>query len=118
MNARPPPVVWIGSALLASVALAGVVLAVLGTAERGIAVALQATARLAFLLFWPAYTGAALTALFGPTFLPLRRYGRELGLAFAAALLTHLALVSYLIYLGAAPQLMTFIVFGIAVFWT
>src|SRR6516162_2450516 len=36
-------------------------------------VALQATARLSFVLFWPAYAAAALAALFGPRFQPLRR---------------------------------------------
>jgi hypothetical protein len=118
MNARLSAALWIGSALLASLALAVTALAALGTAERGIAVALQATARLAFLLFWLAYTGAALTALFGQIFQPLKRHGRELGLAFAAALLTHLALVGYLSYLWAAPPLITFIVFGVAAFWT
>jgi hypothetical protein len=58
----------------------------------GTQVALQATARLSFVLFWPAYSAAALAALFGPSFQPLRRRVREFGLAFAAAHLVHLEL--------------------------
>jgi hypothetical protein len=42
------------------------------------------TVRFSFLLFWPAYAGSALWALFGQTFLPLKRRGREFGLAFAS----------------------------------
>jgi len=68
--------------------------AVFGAGERGTHVALQATARLSFVLFWPAYCAAALAALFGPSFQPLQRHVREFGLAFAAAHLVHLGLVA------------------------
>ena len=49
----------IASAFCAALALAAAVLAALGAGERGTHVALQATARLSFVLFWPAYAAAA-----------------------------------------------------------
>ena len=60
----------IAGAFCAALALAAAVLAALGAGERGTHVALQATARLSFVLFWPAYAAAALAALFGPRFSP------------------------------------------------
>ncbi len=110
--------VWIGSALCAALGLTGLVLAALGSGEPGTDVALQVTARLSFLLFWPAYAGSALAALFGPAFQPLKQRGREFGLAFASAQLVHIGLVAWLIHIGAAPGLSTFIFFGAAVLWT
>ena len=50
--------------------------------------------------------------LFGAAFLPLKQLGRELGLAFAAALLVHLALVSWLCWIGSAPSVHVFVFFG------
>jgi hypothetical protein len=116
--ARPGTAVWIGSAFCAALGLAALVLAELGPGERGTAVALQVTARLSFLLFWPAYAAGALTALFGPAFEPLKRRAREFGLAFASAHLVHLALVVWLTHIGAAPPRATFVIFGIAILWT
>jgi hypothetical protein len=110
--------VWIGSAFCAALALTALVFAILGAGERGTHVALQATARLSFLLFWPAYAGGALTALFGSTFQPLKQRAREFGLAFASAHLVHLGLVGWLSYIGAAPSRGTFIFFGVAALWT
>jgi hypothetical protein len=75
-----------------------------------------ATARLAFLLFLPAYIGGALATLFGPAFDTLRRRGREFGLAFAAALAVHLGLVAWLCISGDIPPARTFVVFGVAAF--
>ena len=116
--ARPSAAAWIGSAFCAALSLAALVIAALGPGERGTDVALEATARLSFLLFWPAYTAGALTALFGPAFEPLKRRAREFGLAFASAHLVHLALVVWLTHIGAAPPLGTFVIFGVAVLWT
>ena len=106
--------VWITGAFCTAMALAAAVLAVLGAGERGTGVALQATARLSFVLFWPAYSAAALVALFGPSFQPLRRRVREFGLAFASAHLVHLGLVGWLSLIGHAPPRGSFIFFGIA----
>lgn len=105
---------WITSAFCTAMALAAAVLAALGAGERGTHVALQATARLSFVLFWPAYSAAALVALFGASFQPLQRHVREFGLAFAAAHLVHLGLVGWLTYIGHAPPRGSFIFFGIA----
>lgn len=94
---------WMGAALLVAMALAAAVLAVFGTAGRGTEIALKATARWSFLLFWLAYIGAAGRRLFGSRFDGLARRGRELGLAFASAQLVHLCLILWLIYIAAGP---------------
>ena len=49
---------------------------------------------------------------------PVRDRARELGLAFAAALTVHLALVAWLIALGAPPALRVFVIFGFGAFLT
>jgi hypothetical protein len=97
--------------------LAGLTLAALGIGEHGTDVALQVTARLSFLLFWLAYAGGALGTLFGTPFEPLKRHLRKFGLAFASAHLIHIALVAWLVWIGAAPALGTFVFFGIALLW-
>jgi hypothetical protein len=109
---------WMGCAFCTALFLAAIVIARFGAGERGTDLALMTTARLSFLLFWLAYAGKAITALFGPTFKPLRNHGREFGLAFASAQLVHIGLVVWLCSIGAAPPLSTFIFFGIALFWT
>ena len=105
---------WIAVPFVAELTLAAAVLALAGADDSGIHAALLATARLAFLLFLPAYIGSALATLFGPAFDGLRRRGREFGLAFAAALAVHLALVAWLCMLGDIPPVRTFVVFGVA----
>ena len=86
--------------------------------HRDIAIALATTARVAFLFFWPAYVGGALTSLFGRVFAPLKEHARDLGLAFAAAISVHLSFVAYLCLVGHAPSTKTFIIFGIAAAFT
>lgn len=118
MRTRPIAALWMGAAFCAALGLAAGALIVSGTRQSGIHEALRATARLGFLFFWPAYAGGALVSLFGPTFQPLKRRGREFGLAFASVLLVHLGLVAWLCLIGAAPPVSTFIVFGLAAAWT
>ena len=118
MGSRSVISAWVLPAFLGALGLFGAVFAVFGTEERGTDIALQLTGRLAFLFFWPAYSGGALTALFGPTFEPLKRHGREFGLSFAAVLAVHLGLIGWLCIIGATPSLGVFIFFGIAAFLT
>jgi hypothetical protein len=47
----------------------------------------------------------------------LRQRGRSLGLAFAAVIAVHLSLVAWLCWIGGAPPLATFIIFGAAAVW-
>jgi hypothetical protein len=115
---RPKAAVWIGSAFCAALGLAALVLAALGPGERGTIAALQVTARFSFLLFWLAYTGGAMTALFGAAFEPFKKRTREFGLAFASAHLVHIALVAWLTHIGKAPPRGVFVFFGVAVLWT
>lgn len=116
--ASPVAAVWMSSAFCAALGLAALTLAALGPGEQGTIAALKVTARFSFVLFWPAYAAGAMTTLFGPAFGPLKRRGREFGLAFASAHLVHLGLVVWLTYIGAAPARGVFLFFGIAVLWT
>ena len=118
MQPRTNPVLWMGIAFGASLALTAAVLAAFGADEEGTRHALQITARFSFLFFWPAYAGSALYAVLGDTFSPLKQRGREFGLAFAAAHIPHVGLVAWLVYIGAAPTYGTFVFFGIAVVFT
>ena len=85
-----------------------------GITEDGIILALRLTARLAFPLFWLAYTGGALATLLGLRFEPLRRQGRMFGLTFAASMTVHLSLVATLCVIGATPAANVFVIFGTA----
>ncbi len=105
-------------AFCAALLLAVLVLAMAGAGEQGTFVALAATGRFSFLLFWPAYAGSALVTLFGSKFRPFQQNGREFGLAFASAHLVHLGLVGWLCYIGPVPGMGTFIVFGVAAVFT
>jgi hypothetical protein len=109
---------WPALAFWTACVLAAASLSFLGSEERGTRLALQLTARLAFVPFWAAYAGGSLATLFGPIFQPLRRNARTLGLAFAASMPVHFALVAWLCRLGHAPSARTFVVFGIAALWT
>ena len=116
--ALPVTAVWMGSAFCAALGLAALTLAALGPGVHGTSQALRVTARFSFLLFWLAYAAGAMTTLFGPAFEPLKRRGREFGLAFASAHLVHLGLVGWLTYIGEAPSRRVFLFFGVAVLWT
>jgi len=96
------------AAFVIAFVLAAVILASFGVGDRGTHIALRATARWSFLLFWLAYAGGALAKLFGPRFNVLAQQGRAAGLAFASAQLVHVALVFWLF---AGPGR------GMLVFW-
>src|SRR6516162_5021392 len=96
---------WMGTALSVSIALAFAVFAVKGIDNKSVGSALQLTARWSFLLFWVAYTGGALASLFGPLFAPLASRRREFGLAFAAAMQAHFALVAGIFVFTHHPPL-------------
>jgi len=108
---------FVSSAFFMAAALAAATLLLRGTGPQGVDAALGTTARLAFVFFLLAYASGALVTIFGPSFLPLARHGRNLGLAFAAVGVVHLALVGRLCIIGAAPDRSTFIFFGTAAFF-
>jgi hypothetical protein len=110
---------WMVAAAAVALLLTLLVLARVGSGERGVHLALRITARWSFLLFWLAYAGAALATLFGPSFRGLARRGRELGLAFASAHLVHIGLVVWLYRIAARAPVSTgsLIFFGVGVFW-
>jgi hypothetical protein len=105
MKLKSIPVLWMGVAFGVALGIAGAALTLNGTDHNGLVAALQMTARWAFLLFWIAYTGRAMAALFGPAFVPLARRGREFGLAYAAAMLIHVGLIIWLFQISAKPPL-------------
>jgi hypothetical protein len=109
--------VWTGVAFSIAVGAAVIALAVFGT-KKGVALGLVTTGRIAFVFFFLAYVGGPLTTLFGAVFAPLRKRGREFGLAFAAVILVHLSLIATLCVFGHAPGLNTFLVFGPAAAFT
>jgi hypothetical protein len=102
MKRKPLPVLWMASAFVLSLGVAAAVFAIKGM---DLVIALQMTARWAFLLFWLAYAGGAIAALFGPAFVPLARRAREFGLAYAAAMTVHFGLVIWLFRISSRPPL-------------
>jgi hypothetical protein len=107
------------AAFCSALALVVVVLAIMGTGEKGTGIALRLTGRFSFLLFWPAYAGAAMAALFGPRFGILAQHGRDFGLAYASAHLVHVGLVAHLVSMSDRPiveSIMPF--FAVGVVWT
>ena len=109
--------VWVGIAFSIALATTVSALSVFGV-KQGIPLALLATGRIAFVYFFLAYVGGPLTTLFGPTFQPIRRRARDFGLAFAAVILVHLGLITYLCAIGEAPGVGVFIIFGPAAVFT
>jgi uncharacterized membrane protein len=108
--------IWMAAAFATSLGVGLVSLA--ASRHKDITIALAMSARVAFLFFWPAYAGAALTSLFGNLFLPMKKHARDFGLAFAAAISVHLSFVAYLCLVGRAPSTETFVIFGIAAVFT
>ena len=95
---------WIICAFGGALVLAVVVLAGHGTGIEGLGLAVRLTARWSFLFFWLCYTGGALAVLLSPAFAGVARSARALGLAFAAALQVHIALVVWLgVVIGQIP---------------
>jgi hypothetical protein len=107
------------AAFCAALALVIVVFAAMGAGEKGTGIALRLTGRLSLLLFWPAYAGAAMAALFGPRFGILARHGRDFGLAYASAQLVHVGVVAHLVSISGraiVASIMPF--FAVGVVWT
>jgi hypothetical protein len=96
-------VALMSAAFLIALAMATIVLVIFGFGERGATIALRATARWSFLLFWLAYAGGAMAWLW-PRLSGLGRYGRDLGLAYASAQLIHVGLVLWLIHVATEPS--------------
>jgi hypothetical protein len=120
MKRKSTPTFWMAMAFGVALGLAAAVLAINGTDKKSLLIALQLTARWSFLLFWMAYAGGAMAALFGPAFEPLARRGRECGLAYAAAMLIHVGLVLWLFLMTFRPPLSGegLIFFSIGIVWT
>src|SRR5450755_3615439 len=70
------PLAWIFIGFGVGLALAIPVLIINGAYAKSLVMAIRLTARWAFLLFWLAYTGGAVSALFGSTFGALAGRGR------------------------------------------
>jgi hypothetical protein len=101
-RSRTASLMW--AAFVVAFALAIIMLVIFGGGERGTAIALRATARWSFLLFWFAYAGGAIAWLCRPRFSGLARHGRDLGLAYASAQLIHVGLVLWIIHVATGPS--------------
>ena len=118
MNRRATTREWMAAAFLVGLVILLVVRAVVGPGER-IPIALRATARWSFLLFWLASAGGALTTLFGSRFQALAHHARDFGLAFASAHLVHLGVVGWLYFSSTdLPPRSSLVFFGIGAVWT
>ena len=112
MRSRTNDALWMGSGFGAALLAAVLILFFRGAGERGIVLALGVTARIAFVLFWPAYSAGALVSLFGRAFQPFKKRAREFGLAFISALTVHLSLVGLLCVRATPPAAGVFLFFG------
>lgn len=99
--------VWMAGAFLGSLGVAAATVTVYGMGISGTHIGLQLTARWSYCFFLPAYAGGALATIFGAPLRPLARRGRDLGLAFASAHLTHAGLVAWLYYISPQAPLST-----------
>lgn len=120
MKRSPNTAAFAGSAFCAAAVLAGAALSIFGTDTRGLDRSLQATALLAFILFWPAYAGSALKTLFGQAFEPISWRGRDFSLAFASAQLISLGLFVWLWQVSPDSPFghPRFLFFAIGLAWT
>jgi hypothetical protein len=108
---------WMAAAFLVGLVIVLVIRMGAPPGER-VQMALRATARWSFLLFWLASAGGALATLFGSRFQALAHRARDFGLAFASAHLAHLGVVAWLYISEDPPPRSTLIFFGIAAIWT
>ena len=109
---------WMAASIVVALVIV-LIVRVGATPGEKLGVALRATARWSFLLFWLAYAGGALATLFGPKFQALAHRGRDFGLSFASAHLVHLGLVARLYYVSPSPlPQSSLIYFGIAAIFT
>jgi hypothetical protein len=108
---------WMAASFLVGLVIVLVVRMSAGPGER-VDMALRATARWSFLLFWLAYAGGALATLFGSRFQALAHRARDFGLAFASAHLAHLSVVAWLYISENPPPRSTLLFFGPAAIWT
>jgi len=109
---------WMAASFIVALAIVSLIRVGAGPGER-MDLALRATARWSFVLFWLASAGNALAALFGSRFQALARRARDFGLSFASAHLVHLGLVAWVYYVSLdTPTQSTLIFFGIAAVWT
>jgi hypothetical protein len=108
---------WMAAAFVVALAIVVTVYGIADPSQR-LGMALRATARWSFLWFCLATYGGALTTLFGSGFQPLASWGRDFGLAFAAAHLVHISLVVRLLYRSPEPfPRVPLIIFSIGIFW-
>jgi hypothetical protein len=94
---------WVAACFLIAFASATLVVTIFGAGIHGTVLVLKVTGRWSFLLFWCAYAGSAMAAVFGRRFAGLARRGRELGLSFASAQLVHVGFVVWLYHIAPEP---------------
>lgn len=93
---------WMAGALLGGVLITALVYVLVPTGRK-LVIALDATARWSFVWFWLASVARPLAALTHGSWLALARRARELGLAYAAAHLAHVAVVGWMLAHSPTP---------------
>jgi D-alanyl-lipoteichoic acid acyltransferase DltB (MBOAT superfamily) len=115
---KPTTREWMAASFAVGLAIVLIARGVAAPGEK-VTMALRASARWSFLLFWLATSGSALVTLYGSRFQALARQARNLGLAFASAHLAHLGVVVWIYFSSSSPpERSTLIFFGIAVICT
>ena len=115
---KPTTREWMAASFGVALVIVLIARGVAGPGER-VTLALRATARWSFLLFWLASTGSALATLYGSRFQALARQARTLGLSFASAHLAHLGVIAWIYFSSSTrPERFTVVFFGIAAIWT
>jgi len=102
---------WMGGAFLVALGVGLLVLFRAGHGARGMVLATQSVARVAFAFFWLTYAGGALPVFFGKEFEGVARRRRAFGLAFATALSVHLTFVAWLFHILILPPVSNAVIF-------
>jgi len=122
LNNRPRRTLpWLALGFCSGLAAVVVALAHRGRGETGVALAVVLAGRTAFVFFFPAYAGGALSRLGAwPVFATIARHGREAGLAFAGALAVHLSMLAWLFAVAEKPPAgdTVIVTFGLGAMWT
>ncbi len=117
MRSKGTTTEWMAGALLIGLAIV-LIVRMVATPGGKMGVALQATARWSYILFWLAYAGNALNVLFGARFSALAMHCRDFSLSFASAQLAHLGMVAWMLYVSDTPfPRSSLVFFGVGVFW-
>ena len=119
MTANTRTLLWISTSFGAALITAAATLAIFGDGTSGTQEALRITARLSFLLFWPAYAGGLFRRTNVPLLARVAKLRREFGLSFVAAHSIHVLLILWLFHIATHQPVSTrtIITDGFGILW-